>query len=104
MDRRFILSSRAGNRRKGTEVYTDLHIKAAACGKRARSEGKRRPSSRPPSCCAGPLKVEPELRGEYSRGDVMRPAEGGKEVVKSIFVGYVDGGQLQADFVLIPME
>lgn len=34
----------------------------------------------------------------------MRPAEGGQEVIQGVFVCYVDGSQLQADFVFIAMK
>src|ERR1700722_15398284 len=34
----------------------------------------------------------------------MRAAEGGKEVVEGIFVGDVDGRELQADFALVSVE
>ena len=49
-------------------------------------------------------KMKPNLGGYSTRGDVMRAAEGRKEVVKHVVVRQVDDGQLRAPFVLIAVE
>ena len=51
-----------------------------------------------------PLKVKPDLSRQRSRCDVVRAAEGGKEVVKGIFVGQIDGGELSAPFVSVAVK
>src|SRR5215470_17948885 len=48
--------------------------------------------------------MESQLGGEGTRRDIVRPAEGGEEVVESDFVGNVDGRELQADLVLVAVE
>ena len=48
--------------------------------------------------------VEAQFDALRARRHKMSSAEGGKEVVEGVFVGYVDSGQLQADFVLIAVE
>ena len=50
------------------------------------------------------LEVEADLRRQRSRCDVMRTAEGRKEVVERVFVGDVYAGQSKAPFVLIAIE
>jgi hypothetical protein len=53
--------------------------------------------------CSG-LEVESDLGRQGARRHIVRPAEGGKEVVECVFVRDVDGGELQADFVLVAMK
>ena len=50
------------------------------------------------------LEVKAKLSSERTRRDVMRPAEGGKEVVQRVFVGQVDRGKLETHLVLIAAE
>ena len=48
--------------------------------------------------------METYLCRHGTRGDVVRSAEGGEEVVKRVFVGDVDGGQAEAPFVAVAVE
>src|ERR1700745_1874132 len=50
------------------------------------------------------LEVEPDLRRQCTRRDVVRAAEGGKKVVKSVLVCDVDGRELETHLVLIAPE
>src|SRR5258707_11789354 len=50
------------------------------------------------------LEVQPDFRRQRTRCDVVRAAEGGKEVVECILVGQVDGRELETDLVLVPTE
>src|SRR4029077_3585309 len=52
----------------------------------------------------GGLEVEPDLRRQCTRCHVVRAAEGGKEVVQSVFVGDIDGRELQTHLVLVATE
>ena len=51
-----------------------------------------------------PLKVKPDLSRQRARCDVVRAAEGGKEVVQRIFVGQVDDGELSAPLVSVAVK
>src|SRR5450755_2893109 len=57
-----------------------------------------------PLPCNPTSEVEPNLRRQRSRRDVMCPAERGKEVVERIFVRNVDGCEPQAHLVLVALE
>ena len=48
--------------------------------------------------------MKTDLRRERSRRDIVRPAEGRKKVIERVIVRHIDGGQLQAHFVLVAME
>jgi len=48
--------------------------------------------------------VEPDLRCQRTRGDIVRAAEGRKEVVERIVVRQVDDGQLCTPFVPVAVE
>ena len=48
--------------------------------------------------------MEAELGRQGARGDVVRAAEGGEEVVEGVLVGDVDGGEAQAPLVLVAVE
>ena len=50
------------------------------------------------------LEVEAELYGFGARGDEVRAAEGGEEVVESVFVGQVDDGEAEASLVAVAIE
>ena len=50
------------------------------------------------------LEVEAELYGFGARGDEVRAAEGGEEVVESVFVGQVDDGEAEAPLVAVAIE
>src|ERR1700679_513793 len=50
------------------------------------------------------LEVEADLSRQSTRRNVMRAAEGGEEVVQSVFVGNVDACQTEAPFVFVAME
>src|SRR5208283_5610829 len=50
------------------------------------------------------LKVEADGYRQRARGDVMRPAEGRKEVIERILVGQIDGRQAKAPFALLAVE
>src|ERR1700722_4596740 len=65
---------------------------------------KKAAGLRPPSGKRLPLEVEPELRCQSPRRHVVGAAESGEEVVECVFVGYVDGRQLQAHFIFISVE
>ena len=78
-----------------------MHVEIVRCNERRKKGGHdygRLPVKRLS------LEVETDLRGQCPRCDVMRPAEGGKEVVEGVFVRYVDGDQLQTDLVFIAAE
>jgi hypothetical protein len=70
----------------------------------APSNKKRRPYQGRLPVNRFPLKMESELRSKRPRRDVVGPAKRGEEVVQRIFVGYVNGGQLQTHFVLIAVK
>ena len=50
------------------------------------------------------LEVEPDLRRQCTRRDIVRAAEGGKKVVQSVLVCDVDGRELKTHLVLVTAE
>ena len=48
--------------------------------------------------------VKSNLSSERTRSDVMRPAEGGKEVIECVLVGHVDGSEPQTQLVFVALE
>ena len=57
-----------------------------------------------PVRCTPALEVESQLRRQRSRGNVVRPTEGGEEVVERVFVGQVNNGKLRTPFVLVAVK
>jgi hypothetical protein len=57
--------------------------------------------AQPPSVA---LEVEAQLHGFATRGDVVRPAECGEEVVQRHFISQVDDREAQAPFVTVTVE
>ena len=49
------------------------------------------------------LEVEAEFHVFGSRRDVVRAAEGGKEIIKHVFVCQVDDREAQAPLVVVPI-
>ena len=58
----------------------------------------------PLHCFARPLKVEPDGRRDRARRNVVRPAEGGKEVVDGFFVGEIDNRQARAQLEFVAAQ
>src|ERR1035437_1613562 len=81
-----------------------LYIHLQSCN--LLEEKKKAARTEPPVLlvCDPTLEVEACPRRQRPRCDVMRPAEGGKEVVEGVLVGYVDGGEPQAHLVLVALE
>ena len=50
------------------------------------------------------LEVKSQFRCQRTRRHVVRAAESRKEVIERVFVGDIDRGNLQADFVLVTAE
>ena len=50
------------------------------------------------------LEVEAEFGGEGARREVVRAGERREEVIERVFVGDVDGGEVEAPFVLVAAE
>lgn len=48
--------------------------------------------------------MESQLSRQRPRRHLVRPAEGRKEVIQRLFVGYVNGRQREAPFVTIAFE
>src|SRR6185437_985966 len=48
--------------------------------------------------------VQRQLRHECARGYVVRAAEGGKEVIERVLVGYIDRRQVEVELVLVGVE
>ena len=97
-----ILTGRLHPPRGSPRLYIDLHT-AYLCARTSRNK-KAAEIKAAFSSEYVPLEVEPKFRRQRSRRHVVRPAEGGEEVVECILVRQVDDGELRAPFVFVAVE